>query len=183
MKKLLALLVLTLTLSACAKPPIPFMDNGTDINSEDAQIETTEMPGFNDSPINEVAIIDDPAVPNDLQGVSNKIIADMKRLHFKFDQFTLDDEAKEVLVANAHFLMNNPNVEVIIEGHCDERGSDEYNLALGIRRAQVVMDYLKALGVKPERMRTISYGEELPLSVGQTEDDHALNRRAEFKLP
>jgi peptidoglycan-associated lipoprotein len=78
-------------------------------------------------------------------------------------------------------MHENPEVNVTIEGHCDERGSDEYNLALGERRAKAVKSYLAALGIAPDRLSTISYGEEMPATVGRDESAWSKNRRAEFK--
>jgi peptidoglycan-associated lipoprotein len=78
-------------------------------------------------------------------------------------------------------LQTSPDLRVSIEGHCDDRGSDEYNLALGERRARAVRNFLVSLGVSPERMETISYGEEMPVNPKKTETAWAMNRRAEFK--
>ncbi|RMF47475.1 MAG: peptidoglycan-associated lipoprotein Pal, partial [Deltaproteobacteria bacterium] len=105
----------------------------------------------------------------------------LQRIHFDFDQFTLSPEARDILAANAALLNANPGLKVRIEGHCDERGSDEYNLALGERRAVAARDYLVSLGVAADRLSTISYGEEMPLDAGHDEAAWAKNRRAEFK--
>lgn len=105
----------------------------------------------------------------------------LERIHFDFDQFTLTDQARQVLAQNATALKNDPEMKVVIEGHCDERGSDEYNLALGERRAQAVKQYLVSLGVAAERLDTISYGEELPADPSATDMAWSMNRRAEFK--
>jgi peptidoglycan-associated lipoprotein len=104
----------------------------------------------------------------------------LERIHFAFDRFTLSAAARDTLAANAAYLQTNPGVKVDIEGHCDERGSDEYNLALGQRRAQAARDYLVSLGVPPERLETVSYGEEKPLDSAGGEKAWAENRRAEF---
>ncbi|RME25228.1 MAG: peptidoglycan-associated lipoprotein Pal [Deltaproteobacteria bacterium] len=105
----------------------------------------------------------------------------LQRVFFAFDQFTLDEEAKKTLEQNAEYLRRHPGVRVQIEGHCDERGSTEYNLALGERRAQAVKEYLVKLGISPDRMEIISYGEENPLDPGTGEQAWARNRRAEFR--
>lgn len=101
-------------------------------------------------------------------------------IHFEFDSFDLDDEARTVLKRNADWLSHNPNARVEIEGHCDERGTVEYNLALGAKRAAAAKSYLVTLGISPERLSTISYGEELPLCHEPTESCWQRNRRAHF---
>ena len=102
------------------------------------------------------------------------------RIHFEFDRYRLTDEAKEVLADNARVLKNNSKVRILIEGHCDERGTVEYNLALGERRAQVARDYLLELGIPAGRISIISYGKERPLEFGQSESAWSKNRRDEF---
>lgn len=103
------------------------------------------------------------------------------QVYFAYDQSTLSEQARAALSNNALILQTAPDLRVTIEGHCDDRGSDEYNLALGERRAQAVRNFLVSLGVDPERMETISYGEEMPAKSGQNEIAWAMNRRAEFK--
>lgn len=104
----------------------------------------------------------------------------LKDVNFDYDSFQLSTEARDVLAANAEWLKENPRARTEIEGHCDERGTIEYNLALGARRAQAVKDYLATLGISPGRMSTISYGEELPLCRESGEHCWARNRRAHF---
>lgn len=108
-------------------------------------------------------------------------IAGMEKIYFDFDQFTLSAEARETLANNAEYLKMNDGVQVVIEGHCDERGSDEYNLALGESRAIAAKNYLVSLGVSAKRLSVISYGEEKPAVMGSNESAWAKNRRAEFK--
>jgi peptidoglycan-associated lipoprotein len=103
-------------------------------------------------------------------------------VYFEFDDFSLSDQAKAVLAQNAAWLMNNSQRDVIIEGHCDERGTDEYNVALGERRANSAKRYLISLGVNAAQLSTISFGEERPAVQGHTEAEWAKNRRAEFVL-
>lgn len=104
----------------------------------------------------------------------------LKDLHFAFDSYELDEGARQILRDNAEWLKDNPSVRVEIEGHCDERGTVEYNLALGAKRARAAKDYLSTLGVSQDRMSTISYGEELPLCSEHTEACWADNRRCHF---
>lgn len=105
----------------------------------------------------------------------------METVYFGFNEAVLTDEAREILARNAEFLRRKPEARVQIEGHCDERGSTEYNLALGERRAMSVRDYLVKLGVEPRRMEVISYGEERPADPRPLDLAWARNRRAEFR--
>ena len=102
-------------------------------------------------------------------------------VHFAFDRYDLDDQNRALLKKNADVLKSNADVTIVIEGHCDERGTIEYNIALGERRANSVRDYLTSLGVDSSRMRIISYGEEKPEDLGSNEAAWAKNRRAEFQ--
>lgn len=100
------------------------------------------------------------------------------RVFFAFDRSDISPEAREILARQADWLRRYPNVTVTIEGHCDERGTREYNLALGERRAQAVKNVLVALGIPASRISTISYGKERPAVVGSSEEAYAQNRRA-----
>ena len=102
------------------------------------------------------------------------------RVFFDFDRSDLKPEARATLERQAAWLKQYSNVRLQIEGHCDERGSEEYNIALGARRAQAAKDYLQTLGVAADRMSTISYGKELPLCTEHTEDCWEQNRRDHF---
>jgi peptidoglycan-associated lipoprotein len=101
---------------------------------------------------------------------------------FSYDSAELSPEARATLERHARWLQQNPAVKVIVEGHCDERGTAEYNLALGDQRAAGARDYLASLGVAPERMTTVSYGKEQPLDAGSGEAAWARNRRAHFAV-
>ncbi|MBW1806752.1 MAG: peptidoglycan-associated lipoprotein Pal [Deltaproteobacteria bacterium] len=102
-------------------------------------------------------------------------------VHFGFNDSSLSDEARNAMGNNAEYLGIHKKIRVQIEGHCDERGSTEYNLSLGERRAMAVKNYLVKLGVEPGRLEIISYGEERPAETGASEDAWAQNRRAEFR--
>jgi peptidoglycan-associated lipoprotein len=104
----------------------------------------------------------------------------LERIYFDFDSFVLTAPSRDVLNKNAGLLAQNNPFKVQIEGHCDERGSDEYNLALGENRAKAAMSYLVTLGISPERLSIISYGKEKALDPGHDEAAWAKNRRAEF---
>ena len=100
-------------------------------------------------------------------------------IHFDFDQSVIRDDAKPVLAGIAAYLAKNPKTQMVIEGHCDSRGTAEYNMALGDRRAEATRKYLAALGVKAA-MSTVSYGKEKPIAQGENEEAWAKNRRAHF---
>jgi peptidoglycan-associated lipoprotein len=106
----------------------------------------------------------------------------LKEVYFDFDRYDLRADARETLKANGDWLKGNPSAVVEIEGHCDERGTNEYNMALGAKRAQAAMDYLTTLGVAANRLSTISYGEELPVCQEHTEECWAKNRRDRFVI-
>jgi len=101
-------------------------------------------------------------------------------IYFGFDQSSLSADAQMILRRKAKWMRNNPGTSIIIEGHCDERGTTEYNLALGDRRAESVKKFLATLGLSVTRMATISYGEEKPLDPGHNEYAWSKNRRAHF---
>jgi peptidoglycan-associated lipoprotein len=103
-----------------------------------------------------------------------------KAIYFGYDESSLSAEGKAAAEAIARFLQDFPEVTVRVEGHADERGTNEYNLALGERRAQAVQQYLASYGVDAGRVSVLSYGEEKPSSEGKDESGWALNRRAEF---
>jgi peptidoglycan-associated lipoprotein len=116
-----------------------------------------------------------PPVPQETVGFDKKI-------YFDFDKFELKAESVEVLNELAAYLKANPGIKATVEGHCDERGTNEYNLALGERRAKAAYDYLVSQGVDESRLETISYGEEKPVDPGHNEEAWAKNRRAQFVL-
>ena len=106
----------------------------------------------------------------------------LKTIYFDYDKSNIRAEYREVLDRVGQWASDNPKRQLLIEGHCDERGTNEYNLALGERRALSVRRYLVGLGVHPERLHTISYGEEKPADAGHSEDAWSKNRRAQFKV-
>ena len=105
-----------------------------------------------------------------------------ENIYFEFDSSALLTPAQDTLTRKAEYLRDNPDLRVIIEGHCDERGTDEYNLALGDRRANSAKSFLVDLGISPSRLITISYGEERPLDPRHNEEAWAKNRRCEFVI-
>ncbi|RDV39492.1 OmpA family protein [Bradymonadaceae bacterium TMQ3] len=101
-------------------------------------------------------------------------------VHFPYNSAEISDVSRQALETNLRWLRQNPDATILLEGHTDERGTSEFNVALGERRARFVRDFLVQRGIKAERLSTLSYGEEKPLAFGQSEDDFARNRRVEF---
>ncbi|HOK06702.1 MAG TPA: peptidoglycan-associated lipoprotein Pal, partial [Syntrophales bacterium] len=108
--------------------------------------------------------------------------AEFRDINFDFDKATLRADARAILKEHAAWLKRNTAARLLIEGHCDERGTSEYNLALGERRAAAAMKYLVELGVAKDRIKTVSYGKERPLDPGHNEEAWAKNRRCHFVL-
>jgi len=113
-------------------------------------------------------------------GIAQETTPGLQRIYFDFDQSLIRPDMKPILQGNYDYLGRNAGIRIRIEGHCDERGTTEYNLALGERRAKSAFQYLMDLGVDPNRMSVVSYGEEVPLDPGHNEAAWAKNRRAEF---
>lgn len=105
----------------------------------------------------------------------------LKPVYFSFDSYALSSTAKEVLRQNSEWLKANPATAFQVEGHCDERGTNEYNQVLGANRARAAADYLRSLGIGNDRMSTLSFGEDMPVDPGHTEEAWAKNRRAQFR--
>jgi len=126
-----------------------------------------------------------PQVEDPLAGLSSAelesrgLLAD---IHFDYDSADLRDADKSALSQNADFLKSHDYIKVTVQGHCDDRGTVEYNLALGERRARNAYDYLVSLGVAADRLKTVSYGKEIPLCQESSESCWARNRRAHFEI-
>lgn len=119
-----------------------------------------------------------PAAPSVVPGSEQDLQTNVgDTVHFAYDKYNLDDSARATLQRQAAWLNRYPAVRVQLQGNCDERGTREYNLALGARRAEAAKEYLASLGVSPERMETISYGKERPVCAQSTEACWAQNRR------
>lgn len=136
---------------------------------------TTPAPGTPGTPTPTPATSPRPAAPREFVP-----IAELKDIHFDFDKYDLRPGDARILDENARWMKANAKHLILIEGHADERGTNEYNLALGERRAKATMNYLVAQGVQASRMTVISYGEERPLCTEKTEECWARNRRAHF---
>ena len=111
-----------------------------------------------------------------------KVEALMKDINFGYDSYTIDSSELPKINAVGNYLKQNGEIKIVAEGHCDERGTVEYNLALGQKRAEAVKAYLVKMGVDGGRIRVISFGAEVPVDPGHTEDAWARNRRAHFKI-
>jgi peptidoglycan-associated lipoprotein len=168
-----ALIVAALLVAAgCASKPAPTPEPVAPAPAPMATTDVTRQPaplGVGSQPVQSGPVADHQA------------IAGLERVYFAYNQFTLEDPARMTLEQNAVYLRNNATLKVVIEGHCDDRGSDEYNLALGERRAVAAKNYLVSLGIAAERLAIISYGEEQPLVTAANDEGWAKNRRAEFK--
>ncbi len=109
-------------------------------------------------------------------------MGEVQDIFFDFDRYELRSEARAILQRNARLLRENSGSRVVLEGHCDERGTEEYNLALGQRRADAVKAYLMDLGISGSRLSTVSYGEERPFALGSAEEAWSQNRRVHFRF-
>jgi peptidoglycan-associated lipoprotein len=154
-KRVLGLSLIVVAFAACAKKPEPAPTSNTGFGNE----APTRAPS------------------SGMGGDSSAF----RTVYFDFDQSDLSADARSGLQANANYLKSNASVNVTIEGNCDERGSAEYNLALGKRRAEAAFKYLADLGVATSRMSTVSYGKERPAVEGHNELAWAKNRRDDFK--
>jgi peptidoglycan-associated lipoprotein len=106
----------------------------------------------------------------------------LKKIHFDFDKYVIKDDMKPILQQNAEWLLKHSSVEISVGGHCDERGTEEYNLALGEKRAAAAKNYLVDLGVPGSRIKIVSYGKTMPIARGMDEESHYMNRRDEFTI-
>jgi len=175
---LLAVFVLMIFAVGCAKQPV-VEETTTPAPTEQTQVVAEEPVRA----VQETAITETALSPEEAAAEARRAAASgLQRIHFEFDRSDLTEEAKQILVNNAGLLRAAPQVNVLIEGHTDERGSDEYNLALGERRAISARNFLTSLGVAADRLRIISYGEEMPVALERNEEAWAKNRRAEFKI-
>jgi len=181
---------LTLSIAACGgkKPPVPNPTQPavTPFPSSTAGAGTpTPTPT---PPPQPPLVPDDPVVTSNPLPWNNEPIDKvneagvLKPIYFRYDSDELTDDARKILTANAEVLKTYKTWVITVEGHCDERGTAEYNLALGDRRALVSKNFLASLGIPTERLRTVSYGKEFPFDPGHAEDAWTRNRRAHFML-
>jgi len=126
----------------------------------------------------------EPGLPDDIVELNDYVTRQglIGDVFFAFDQADLSEQARQRLAGNADFMREHPEYRFTVEGHCDERGTNEYNLALGSRRANAATDYIVSLGIPGDSMQTISYGEERPVCTESTETCWQRNRRAHFVI-
>jgi peptidoglycan-associated lipoprotein len=117
-----------------------------------------------------------------IRGKEFREVSDLQTIHFDYDKYELSDSARTTLQKNSDYLKDHPDLEILVEGHCDERGTTEYNLALGQKRAASVRDYYIRLGVPGKAIATLSFGEERPACAERTEECWLMNRRAVSKI-
>ena len=156
-----------IAVAGCAKKPPKELPPAT-------PTETAPAPDTNTAP--PPGPVQSTIVPGSKEDFLQKVQSDT--VHFATDSSDVDAENKAILDSQARWLSQYANVRITIEGHCDERGTREYNLALGERRANAAKDYLVAAGVSPSRINVISYGKERPIALGSDEGAWAQNRRA-----
>lgn len=161
---------LTVALStSCAKKPVKADDAGAQASGDMGQ------PAGQGSPV-----VADKPLDSDPQGSDSGKIQGLNTVHFEYDKDRLTSEAKKQLAENADWIKSHANFTIQVEGHTDARGSIEYNLALGERRAKSVKSYLQGLGIDPKRVTIISYGKEKPVDNSDGEAAWGKNRRANF---
>jgi len=180
MKKSFALLVI-LMLPACGtkRPPVVATNAGGPSNSTS---RTTTPPPEVVSEGPDVQAVDGGALGQETFSDESGEGGPLADIHFDYDQSSLTDEARTTLEKHANWIQAHAGVRISVEGHCDDRGSVEYNLALGEQRARAAYDYLASLGVPKARLNTVSYGKERPLDTGTGEAAWAKNRRAHFAV-
>lgn len=165
------LLALCLCIGACAKKqttnPDESLDGSDSFNSQNEPIT-----------VDDIKFTEEPSLRNS----DTYKRQSLSTIYFSYDSNNISESAKSTLNENAKYLRNNPKFNIVVEGHCDERGTSEYNLALGQRRALKVKEYYVQLGIAPSRIATISYGEEKPEDKKSCESAWAKNRRAETKI-
>jgi peptidoglycan-associated lipoprotein len=171
--KIIALAIAGLALAACETP-----SGGGATTTSGTGGTGAERSLSNATPGTAEARVRDRVLPTGVKRGSNEDFINLgDRVFFATDQYNLDSKARETLELQAVWLKQYPNVHIVVQGHTDERGTREYNLALAERRAISVKNYLVALGIEPNRVKTISYGKEVPFDPRSNEEAWALNRR------
>ncbi|ABO23395.1 peptidoglycan-associated lipoprotein Pal [Shewanella loihica] len=160
-----------MAISACSSTS----ESQTDATSSMSGSESSEMNAGGGVETGGVAPI---LTPEEQQRIKYQELRKEHIIYFDFDRSSVSSDFSEVLNAHGEYLLEHPNVRVMIEGHADERGTPEYNIALGERRAKAVAKYLQSMGVLPSQMSIVSYGEEKPQDFSRTDDGFAKNRRA-----
>jgi peptidoglycan-associated lipoprotein len=177
------------TAAACAKPQAPVSTPAPPPSPPTVTSSGASTPAPPNTPPSP------PAVPNEPPAMTSRPYdgftpedwndpakTPLKPVFFHYDSDQIDDKGRAVLQDNARLLQEYPTLVLTIEGHCDERGTPEYNLALGERRALAAKSFLVSLGITGDRLQTVSYGKEFPFDPGRSEEAWSLNRRAHFMV-
>lgn len=173
MKKVLLSALVVSLLAACASTPAPEATPKVPVEDRTSQQDTTKSPETNPVPSDSLSTANLP--PH--QDPNNKLAE--RSIYFDYDKYVVRDDHKALVEAHAKYLTEKRDLKVKIEGNADERGSREYNLALGQKRAEAVKKMMSTLGVTEGQIETISYGEEKPKATGHDEEAFAINRRAD----
>lgn len=178
-----ALLICGLFVTNCSTTRTALPEPGQrPLTVQDRTTKSTEAESQKNAP--STAITDDKiketVIASDRTGTQENMAFEFRDVLFDYDSYRIRQDARTALDSAAGWLKNNKNINVIIEGHCDERGTNEYNLALGEKRAKTVKDYLASSGIKPARVAIATYGEERPVCTMQNEICYQKNRRAHF---
>ncbi len=169
----------------CAKNEIVKKDEQVSpVSTASRSVKTEPVTSESSSKQPRHSSIQDSTVHDTLEPIPNagELRAELENIYFDFDAYVLSQDARNTLLKHADMMKKDSSVAVQIEGHCDERGSDEYNLALGEKRARAAMQYMVTMGIPPKRLSVISYGREKPADVGHDEASWARNRRDEFVI-
>lgn len=182
LNKLLKSLLIALpvvALSACSSSDSAIDSTAGQESTNGAETQTTNgAEGQTDTTVVTSVEVDEAMTEAEVRAQAEQELRKVQTVYFAFDNSTISSEYEDMLAAHAAFLSADPAIKVTVEGHADERGTPEYNIALGERRAKAVSKYLQALGVSADQISIVSYGEEKPLVLGQTAEDYAKNRRA-----
>ncbi len=166
-----------LMLTACGSSSVVNDESKAATTNQSTDAPQAEGMGQNAAAV-EVDTVDQVQSVEEMQQAKYDALRQEQTVYFDFDDSKVDAKYLELLQAHADYLIKNPNQTVMIEGHCDERGTPEYNIALGERRAKAVAQYLQNLGVLQSQISTVSYGEEKPVDLSRTSEGFAKNRRA-----
>jgi peptidoglycan-associated lipoprotein len=198
--ELLVMMMALAVWAGCSKRPVDYQRSAGDLSTRGAQgaapgpavptepSSTTPRPDDGSTGPSTPPPADAPLPATPLVGAQRPSPGEyrdsgaLKDIYFDFDRYAISPDAARILMANAAWLKSNPGTAVLVEGHCDGRGTVEYNLALGQRRAQSARDFLLAQGIPAARMATVSYGKERPACSDATEECWARNRRAHFLI-
>lgn len=183
MKKVLIVFLLIITIGCTkkySKPTEEVITPEETVKEEVVKPEKAE--GMEEEVVEEVVVFEEEKVVESAISVEEQAKSIFQDILFDYDKYDIRPDARPVLNAAASFLNKNKEINIVVEGHCDERGTNEYNLALGEKRSKAAKNYLVSLGVSPERMIVITFGEEKPVCSEQNESCWQNNRRAHFVI-